>query len=301
MIVGAQKSSTTSVQAALARHPDVYLPPGEQPNLEDPDFRQDGIESLERLLGGRSERVLGIKRPTYLSKPEVPPRIRRFLPSARLIAILRNPYTRLVSAYYHYVASGFWPPMSLQTGLELLIKNVGAENATWPRAPEILENGLYADHLERYVRHGLLNNLLVLKAEGLSANWSNAARKIAAHLEIDSAPLDKHPLPRRHARSPSMARSALEGRLARFGYSYFDDGRRLAWPERSVKTLHRRFILKFGIPTARRWPQITKGSTQQELEGLSDSLKDSLHQIYSPQIARLASLVEIDTRNWTIT
>lgn len=100
LIIGAQKSATTFLLRCLREHPDVFVPSGEIPFFEDPDYSQGDIESFARLFArGCHKKAVGLKRPNYLHKPECPERIHRHIPSARLIVILRDPIERAISAY----------------------------------------------------------------------------------------------------------------------------------------------------------------------------------------------------------
>jgi len=87
LILGAQKSASTFLQFCLAQHPDVYIHNREMPIFEDPDYANFSEAFVDRLFEGRSERRLGIKRPSYIGRPEVPERIYRAVPEGKLIAV----------------------------------------------------------------------------------------------------------------------------------------------------------------------------------------------------------------------
>ena len=113
VVIGAQKSASTFLQRCLADHPEMWLPRGETTFFEDPTYEASRLSDLERMFSRRRERVLGMKRPSYLSRPEVPGRIRRDLPNVKLIAVLREPISRAVSAYFHMVGGGYLPLLEL--------------------------------------------------------------------------------------------------------------------------------------------------------------------------------------------
>ena len=77
IVVGAQKSASTFVQVCLAEHPDIFMPSTEIPFFVSPDYEQKSINNLKHFFIGRTEKMLGIKRPDYIGKPEVPERIRK--------------------------------------------------------------------------------------------------------------------------------------------------------------------------------------------------------------------------------
>jgi len=148
VIIGAQKSATTFVQHCLSEHPEVYIPKAEIPFFETPDFEQHSLAALERLFDGRREKRLGIKRPTYIGRPEVPGRITKHLPNAKLIAILRNPIHRAISAYYHNINYGFIPVVDVEEGMRNILNSV--YDYKYKRAREIIEFGFYSKYLKMY-------------------------------------------------------------------------------------------------------------------------------------------------------
>jgi len=100
IIIGAHKSASTFVHKCLMEHPDIYMPKDEIPFFEIPDYESSSLSELEKYFKGRKEKRFGIKRPSYIGKPEVPARISNDLPDAKLIAVLRDPVDRAVSSYY---------------------------------------------------------------------------------------------------------------------------------------------------------------------------------------------------------
>lgn len=102
IIIGAQKSGTTTLFQLLSEHPDVYVPPGK----ELPFFNRDGANAasyaafMEEHFGGQSEDVvIGKVTPHYLSDPAVAERLGMLMPSTRLVVILRDPVERAFSHY----------------------------------------------------------------------------------------------------------------------------------------------------------------------------------------------------------
>ena len=63
VIIRAQKSASSFMHKCLADHPEIYLPKREVPFFASPDYEQGSIKDLEKLLEGRREQILGIKRP----------------------------------------------------------------------------------------------------------------------------------------------------------------------------------------------------------------------------------------------
>jgi len=102
IIIGAQKSGTTSLFKYLKPHPKVYMPSDkEAPYFSSEDLFAAGWDSFatDYFSGADSDQFWGTASPQYMSNMDVPKRIYEQMPNAKLIAILRNPIER---AYSHY-------------------------------------------------------------------------------------------------------------------------------------------------------------------------------------------------------
>lgn len=193
VILGAQKSASTLLQHHLAQHPDVEMVEPEVRLFEDPDYEHFSPGRLAAMFTGHPSRLRGIKRPDYLGRSEVPERIRRHLPEARLLAVLRNPVSRAVSAYFHYVRHGFAPLLPLDTAFLQLLE--GRLLRSWPRTAEILEYGRYGEHLTRYVSLFGPDRLLVLSQESLVSDTEQALVDVHSFLELPHLPPTSSPVP----------------------------------------------------------------------------------------------------------
>jgi Sulfotransferase family len=110
-IVGAQRCGTTSVAAALGRHPQVALA---QPLRPEPKaFLQPGAGAsvagyLERFYGEVSAevRVRLEKSTSYLDSAVARDEVARAFPDARIVVVVRDPVARAASHYAFSVANG---------------------------------------------------------------------------------------------------------------------------------------------------------------------------------------------------
>jgi Sulfotransferase family len=110
-IVGAQRCGTTSVAAALGRHPQVALA---QPLRPEPKaFLQPGAGAsvagyLERFYGEVSVevRVRLEKSTSYLDSAVARDEVARAFPDARIVVVVRDPVARAASHYAFSVANG---------------------------------------------------------------------------------------------------------------------------------------------------------------------------------------------------
>jgi len=163
LIVGAQKAGTTWLQSALRKHPRIFLPKEETPFFEDPDYAQSSLSQLEdRFSKTDSILTIGIKRPTYLSKPECAPRIARDIPHAKIITVLRSPVERAISAAHHLMRMGV-----IAVGdPDALLNDLMDRYARSPDPYGILHFGLYAGSVEQYAGlFGSSRHLIMLHSD----------------------------------------------------------------------------------------------------------------------------------------
>ncbi len=115
VILGAQKSGTTSLYHYLGQHPEVFMPEVKEPSFLalygcDKEFRgpQDPaaanpyrtLEAYASLFAGSEGfKAVGEASTLNLYYPTTIDNIQAFIPTARLVCILRNPVER---AYSHY-------------------------------------------------------------------------------------------------------------------------------------------------------------------------------------------------------
>jgi hypothetical protein len=110
IIVGAQKSGTTTLFKHLIEHPAIYMPS----EKEAPFFSRD--EDYEKgwnwflrgsFANAPQDKLWGKASPQYMCYPKVPERLAKQLPQVKLIAILRAPIARAYSHYKMGVRRGY--------------------------------------------------------------------------------------------------------------------------------------------------------------------------------------------------
>lgn len=178
MIIGAQKSATSALQTALRAWPGVEMPSGESPYFEDPEFRYRPWEGLcKRAAEGAA---VGIKRPDILCSDLMRERVLDTHPNVRLIAVLREPVGRAVSAYYHLVRHAELPMVGLNRGLAQCLDDFEQRRATLDAT--VIENGLYGRHLQRWLSNVSRERVLVLSQKQVAADSSQVLGRVLAHI-----------------------------------------------------------------------------------------------------------------------
>jgi hypothetical protein len=126
-VAGAPKAGTTALHAALARHPELYLSPVKEPKFfltaQEPPPAQGGPgdartyrehiwrrPDYEALFAAAPTGTLrGESTPFYLYRADAQRRIRKLIPAARLIVVLRDPIERAHSNWTHLWSAGLDP------------------------------------------------------------------------------------------------------------------------------------------------------------------------------------------------
>lgn len=182
LIIGAMRSGTTSLYRYLGAHPEVFLTPKElQFFTEHFDRGLDWYRGQFASVG--SARLLGEATADYLARASAMTRIAATLPTARLIASLRNPVDRAWSHYGLVKARGREP----RTFGEAIGEERAALAANGPDAPGVfyLSHGFYDVHLERCFGLFDRTQVAVTIFERMAADPAPVYRSLCNHLGVD--------------------------------------------------------------------------------------------------------------------
>jgi hypothetical protein len=166
-IIGAQKAGTTSLYYYLKQHPQVYMSPRKEPFFFNHELNANGevvnekfggpgapppkfanIREYQTLFRGvSSEKAIGEASVLYIYAPGTAQRIKRYVPGARLIALLRNPADRAYSAFLHAVRIGREPLTDFAQALQ---EEEDRIRENWHYVFHYRTRGLYYPQLERY-------------------------------------------------------------------------------------------------------------------------------------------------------
>jgi hypothetical protein len=105
IIVGAQKCGTSTLYAALKKHPDIFMStPKELNYFQDTKNYEKGIVWYSSFFKDcPTECIAGESSPEYFHNAHVASRLADTLPKSKLIILLRNPVDRAYSGYWHGV------------------------------------------------------------------------------------------------------------------------------------------------------------------------------------------------------
>jgi uncharacterized protein (TIGR03086 family) len=188
IIIGAQKSGTRWLRTNLDKHPGFYTAPLETQFFHSPQrFETLGLDWYRAQFDGwNGEKFVGEATPGYMMwrhRPRlVAKRIKDALPDARLIAVLRNPVDRALSAMVHFIKHKDLPA---DTRLLDLVQEIPPESDS--RC--LVSGGWYAASLKPY-RQLFGDQLLVLLHDDLMEDPQRVYNRALMHI---GAPLDFTP------------------------------------------------------------------------------------------------------------
>ena len=293
-IIGAQKAASSAFQECLMRHPHVFMAPGEVRYFENPEHEATSESEFEALFEGAfNAKAVGIKRPDYLARPECAPNLHRLLPHAKLIAILRDPVDRAVSAYFHQMKYGFIPVRPLEEGLSRII--AGEYDYRYPKSAEILEYGFYKRHLLHYLEYFRPEQLLVLRVEDLRRNPIESVRKAFRFLHVDDSFACEMPMSKtkRNAGIYSLARLRLLQLRNRLAYKYNSDRTKIDFDRRPNGI---RRVTGRSIQAADRF--LLSGVLANGMPKLSESMRRQLAELYDEDLRGLEALLGWNLSSW---
>ncbi len=297
LIIGAMKSGTTSLYRYLKQHPQVYMSPVKEPNffaLEGEKLNWNGpegpaevkrriceeatvtVEEYRALFQQASnETAIGEASPWYLYSPGAPGRIRRYIPEAKLIAVLRNPADRAYSAFLQFVRDGREPlddfTQALQAERERIKNN-------WKWIWHYKNMGFYYAQLKRYYETFEQEQIRVYLYEDLNDDPIKVLEDIFQYLRVDGSFTPD--TSRRHNISGIPRNRVLLKLVTR------------AYPIRTV--------LKPFLPEVLR-KQISKGLhniTLSEAPPLRQEVRRELIEVYRHDVMKLQDLIQRDLSGW---
>jgi hypothetical protein len=281
LIVGAVKAGTTSLHAYLRQHPEVFMPEFKEPHyfasfVVRPEFNnfqpviRDSRKYQELFRGCDGRRAVGEASPSYLCDENAATRIRCALPNAKIIISLRNPVERAHSHYLHEFREG----RETRPFREALETDEARTEKGWGVSFQYIEQGLYADQVERYIKAFGRANVLVILFEDFIRETLVVMEEVARFLDIDPACFPESAFDGAHnpfeASRGAFARWVLRRRWIRGPSKLFIP----SWLRRAIRT---QFL-------------VAKGKKPQ----LEADVRQSLAKRFAPDLKRLEQLLERD-------
>ena len=215
VIIGTQKSGTTSLHAYLSQHPQCLRPYEKEVHFFDGgldpvvDNYQKGQAwyraHFPHRKNGSDARVFEAS-PLYIFNPLVPARMFDLLPQAKLVAILRNPTERAISHYFHEKQRGYesLPIMEALAAEEQRLKPA-VEAKDYKNYSFIHHSykrrGHYKEQLERFFKLFPRQQILILTSDDLFRDQNSTLKQVTEFVGASSSFQVKDSRPRNVARN----------------------------------------------------------------------------------------------------
>ena len=190
LIIGAMKSGTTALYYYLEQHPEIYMSPVKEPNFFSSQEQENAADAVTNIgtyqdlfRGGSGKKALGEASHSYLYEPRAAAEIKRYVPEAKLIAILRNPIDRAYSHFLHMVRSGTEPLDDFAQALRE--EEVGTHKER--TFQDYIGRGLYYNQLKRYFGTFPQEQVRVYLYEDLSGAPISTVQDAFRFLKVDDS------------------------------------------------------------------------------------------------------------------
>ena len=162
LIIGAGRSGTTTLFNHLKQNPDIFIPPQKEVPIGDMDL----YEYMDTYFQGNIG-YWGTITPQYMADPEYAPKLYKYWPGAKIIAILRHPVERARSHHQQASRRGNEPQSFEQC--------FRPGRKYWDRS-------LYGEILKPYF--DLFGEVLVVYTEDLKNDPEELLKKISARIGV---------------------------------------------------------------------------------------------------------------------
>lgn len=198
VIIGAQKSGTTSLYHYLTCHPQVLRASSKEVHFFDAQFEKgsrwyQSFFPLQQTIALLSNIfcvpvVTGEATPSYLVDPEIPEKVQSILPNVKLIALLRHPVERAFSAHQMNVRQGI-ESRSFETAIEDELR--GDIRGGQEKPPLYLARGDYHTQLKTWRQHFPEEQTLVIRAEDLFSSPDSVFLEVQKFLGLQPMVLNE--------------------------------------------------------------------------------------------------------------
>ncbi len=198
IVIGSMKSGTTTLCHLLGQHPDVFMsePKEVEYFCKDEIYAKGWDWYMSLFAGAKNKSAVGEGSTSYTKAPlfaNVPERIARHLPDAKLIYIVRHPLERVESHWMHRVQHG-----DVRTFKKML-----------GDYPNLIDTSRYWSQIQRYRKFFKDDQILVLFFEDLRKKPDIVLKQCFNFLNVDSGVSLANPAERRNVTPKSRAESDL--------------------------------------------------------------------------------------------
>lgn len=182
-VLGSPRCGTSWLMTVLANHSQIEMPMSELPYLEDPEYYNNGVQTLNRYFSDNTSKIRGFKRAGYIFHHFAGSRLKLHYPKIKIVIILRDPVKRVLSSYFHHMRFGYIPMLPPNQGIPYLIS--GAFTKDYPRSVELLSQGNYGDAISRLLEHVEPSNIHLIDQSRIKNKSDKILKGLFSFLEVD--------------------------------------------------------------------------------------------------------------------
>jgi len=292
IIIGAGRSGTTSLYHYLKQHPEIYMSPVKEPSFFAPEKEDGGLyipeigrsprnivsdmEDYQALFAGvKNEKAIGEASVAYLMRPRAAEKIKKHIPKAKLIAILRNPADRQYSWFLAKLSRG----LETRSFSEMVEMEKESAVALGASHQGYLGKSFYYARLKHYFKLFSQSQIRVYLYQDLQDKPLALVQDIYRFLEVDDNFVPDMSI--KYAKT-GVPKDSLSGGLLR------------------KRHVLRKFVLKH-IPFV--FPYISAFAIKLKNRhlvkpSLSSEIRKQLIEIYREDILKLQELIQRDLSKW---
>lgn len=205
LIIGAQKSGTTSLANQLSSHDKISISVPKEPHFfsKNVDWKES-ISEYHSLFSDFNSNICGEASTTYTFSPDfgdVANRIYEYNPDIKLIYIMRHPVERIISQYSHDIVKANNPPGSIESILS---------DSTY------INRSRYGMQLKPYLNRFSRKQILLLIFEEYINNTLYTLENVSSFLGVDFSSFPKQlDMRARNVTSEKVVHSVLTKKLAK--------------------------------------------------------------------------------------
>lgn len=182
IIIGVRKCGTRALLEFLNLHPMIQKAAEEVHFFDDDDNYALGLDWYRRRMPYSFPGQITVeKSPAYFITPSAPARIYSMDPTIKLLLIVRDPVTRLVSDYAQLAWNKARKDRSLSSFRDLVLRPDGFINTSY----KAVRIGIYATFFRRWLRTFPRNQIHVVDGDLLVSDPFQEVRKIESFLGLD--------------------------------------------------------------------------------------------------------------------
>ena len=300
LILGAAKGGTTSLYAYLKQHPEIFMSVPKEPTF----FGNEGTSGLfngphdedrayhSRVItdfsdyaalfrGAENHKTIGEASVYSLYLPKAPLQIRKYVPQAVMIAVLRNPADRAYSAYLHVVRQAR-EALSFAEALRLEPERI---RQNWNPLWHFKTMGFYYEQVKRYYDLFGRGQVHVYLYEDFQQNPIALIKQVFGFIGVSDAFVPD--ISRRYKKSYVPKRPGLEKFLHQSRIKIQFAKQR--WPE----------PIRWRAGQLERWIDKIAEPNRVSPPPMPESDRHALVEEYRDDISRLSDLLQRDLTHWS--